>query len=123
MFIHHVYLIANKYVEYKLYSLSLYKQDTVVALQALAKYSTVTFSPLGTIAVNVTSPSRQKYSFTINQQNRLVYQEKELQPPNGTFTLAARGSGCVFVQVSKLQSPLFRCYDGLYQNFTSTDNA
>ncbi|XP_065137471.1 alpha-2-macroglobulin-like protein 1 isoform X2 [Paramisgurnus dabryanus] len=73
-------------------------QDTVVALQALASYSTLTFSPLGTIVVNVTSPTRQKYNFNVNQQNRLVYQEKQLQPPNGTFTLAAKGSGCAFVQ-------------------------
>ncbi|XP_073719633.1 alpha-2-macroglobulin-like protein 1 [Misgurnus anguillicaudatus] len=87
--------LAKKQNAYGGYSSS---QDTVVALQALAKYSTVTFSPLGTIVVNVTSPTRQKYNFSVNQQNRLVYQEKQLQPPNGTFTLAARGSGCAFVQ-------------------------
>ncbi|KAA0701893.1 Alpha-2-macroglobulin-like protein 1 [Triplophysa tibetana] len=73
-------------------------QDTVVALQALAKYSAVTYSPTGTVVVNVTSPSNQKYNFTVNQTNRLLYQERQLQPPTGNFTLAARGQGCVFVQ-------------------------
>ncbi|XP_056612696.1 alpha-2-macroglobulin-like protein 1 [Triplophysa dalaica] len=75
-------------------------QDTVVALQALAKYSAATYSPTGTVVVGVTSPSRQKYDFTINQQNRLLYQEKQLQPPTGNFTLAAQGKGCALVQFS-----------------------
>ncbi|XP_056612697.1 alpha-2-macroglobulin-like protein 1 [Triplophysa dalaica] len=73
-------------------------QDTVVALQALAKYSAITYSPTGTVVVNVTSPSNQKYNFTVNQRNRLLYQERQLQPPTGNFTIAAQGQGCVFVQ-------------------------
>ncbi|KAI7800412.1 putative alpha-2-macroglobulin-like protein 1, partial [Triplophysa rosa] len=73
-------------------------QDTVVALQALAKYSAATYSPTGTVVVNVTSPSNQNYNFIVNQRNRLLYQARQLQPPTGNFTLAARGQGCVFVQ-------------------------
>ncbi|KAI7792335.1 alpha-2-macroglobulin-like protein 1 [Triplophysa rosa] len=73
-------------------------QDTVVALHALAKYSAATYSPTGTVVVNVTSPSNQKYNFIVNQSNRLLYQERQLQPPTGNFTLATRGQGCVFVQ-------------------------
>ncbi|KAI7800728.1 putative alpha-2-macroglobulin-like protein 1 [Triplophysa rosa] len=89
-------------------------QDTVVALQALAKYSAATYSPTGTVVVSVTSPSRQKYNFTINQQNRLLYQERQLQPPTGNFTLAARGQGCAFVQLHVLQ-PRSECYFSLRQ--------
>ncbi|XP_056594100.1 alpha-2-macroglobulin-like protein 1 [Triplophysa dalaica] len=75
-------------------------QDTVVALQALAKYSAATYSPTGSVVVNVTSPSSQKYNFIVNQSNRLLYQERPLLPPTGSFTVATRGQGCVFVQFS-----------------------
>ncbi|KAI7800456.1 putative alpha-2-macroglobulin-like protein 1, partial [Triplophysa rosa] len=73
-------------------------QDTVVALQALAKYSAATYSPTGTVVVSVTSPSNQKYNFIVYQRNRLLYQERQLQPPLGNFSLATQGQGCVFVQ-------------------------
>ncbi|KTF90376.1 hypothetical protein cypCar_00011266 [Cyprinus carpio] len=56
-------------------------QDTVVALQALAKYSAAIYNPEGSITVTVTSPSGQKNQFTVNQNNRLLYQEKRY---NGT---------------------------------------
>ncbi|KAA0701892.1 Alpha-1-macroglobulin [Triplophysa tibetana] len=68
--------------------------------QALAKYNAATYSPTGTVIIRVTSPSKQKYDFTINQQNRLLYQERQLQPPTGNFTLAAQGKGCALVQFS-----------------------
>ncbi|XP_073673369.1 alpha-2-macroglobulin-like protein 1 [Garra rufa] len=73
-------------------------QDTVVALQALAKYSAATYNPEGTITVTVTSPSGQRNQFTVNQNNRLLYQEKQLQEATGTYKLNTEGKGCVFVQ-------------------------
>ncbi|XP_048015827.1 alpha-2-macroglobulin-like protein 1 [Megalobrama amblycephala] len=73
-------------------------QDTVVALQALAKYSAATYNPEGSITVSVTSPSGQKNQFTVNRNNRLLYQEKQLEPSTGTYKLRAEGKGCVFVQ-------------------------
>ncbi|XP_067221217.1 alpha-2-macroglobulin-like protein 1 [Chanodichthys erythropterus] len=73
-------------------------QDTVVALQALAKYSAATYNPEGSITVTVTSPSGQKNQFTVNRNNRLLYQEKQLQPSTGIYKLRAEGKGCVFVQ-------------------------
>ncbi|TTQ23542.1 Alpha-2-macroglobulin-like protein 1 [Bagarius yarrelli] len=73
-------------------------QDTVVALQALAKYSQATYSPAGNITVTVTSPSGQRYTFSINQSNRLLYQEKELQEVPGAYSIKADGKGCVYVQ-------------------------
>lgn len=73
-------------------------QDTVVALQALAKYSAATYNPEGSITVTVTSPSGQKNQFTVNRNNRLLYQEKQLQQTTGTYKLRAEGKGCVFVQ-------------------------
>ncbi|RXN27647.1 alpha-2-macroglobulin 1 [Labeo rohita] len=73
-------------------------QDTVVALQALAKYSTATYNPEGSITVTVTSPSGQRNQFTVNRNNRLLYQEKQLQEATGSYKLRAEGAGCVFVQ-------------------------
>ncbi len=82
--------------------LSLCEQDTVVALQALAKYSAAIYNPEGSITVTVTSPSGQRNQFTVNRNNRLLYQEKQLQEAMGTYKLRAKGRGCVFVQVCAL---------------------
>ena len=76
-------------------------QDTVVALQALAKYSAATYSPASTVAVTVTAPSGQKTSFTINQSNRLLVQESSLQAVPADYKVRAEGQGCVLVQVSQ----------------------
>ncbi|GAA6075463.1 alpha-2-macroglobulin-like protein 1, partial [Tachysurus ichikawai] len=73
-------------------------QDTVVALQALAKYSLVTYSPAGSVNVTVTSPSGLINTFTINQSNRLLYQERALQEVPGDYNVKAKGKGCVYVQ-------------------------
>ncbi|XP_060736637.1 alpha-2-macroglobulin-like protein 1 isoform X2 [Tachysurus vachellii] len=73
-------------------------QDTVVALQALAKYGFATYSPAGSVTVTITSPSGQIITFTINQSNRLLYQERELQEVPGDYNVKAKGKGCVYVQ-------------------------
>ncbi|GAA6085348.1 alpha-2-macroglobulin-like protein 1 [Tachysurus ichikawai] len=73
-------------------------QDTVVALQALTKYSYATYSPAGSVTVTVTSPSGLINTFTINQSNRLLYQERALQEVPGDYNVKAKGKGCVYVQ-------------------------
>ncbi|XP_060786640.1 alpha-2-macroglobulin-like protein 1 [Neoarius graeffei] len=74
-------------------------QDTVVALQALAKYSTATYSPEGDITVTITSPS-EVITFTVTRSNRLLYQESQLQEVPGDYKIKAEGKGCVYVQFS-----------------------
>ncbi|XP_029028278.1 alpha-2-macroglobulin-like [Betta splendens] len=74
-------------------------QDTVVALQALALYSTLVFSPTGSSTVTVQSPSGQ-LTFDVNQNNKLLYQEKKLQPTSGIYSLTAKGNKCASVQIS-----------------------
>uniref|UniRef100_A0AAR2L5D0 Alpha-macroglobulin-like TED domain-containing protein n=1 Tax=Pygocentrus nattereri TaxID=42514 RepID=A0AAR2L5D0_PYGNA len=74
-------------------------QDTVVALQALAKYSAATYLLTGTVVVTVTGPSPPKI-FTVSQSNRLLLQESSLQVVPGDYTVKAEGKGCVFAQVS-----------------------
>ncbi|XP_058245373.1 alpha-2-macroglobulin-like protein 1 [Hemibagrus wyckioides] len=73
-------------------------QDTVVALQALAKYSLATYSPAETVTVTITSPSELINTFTITQRNRLLYQETQLQEVPGDYDVTAEGKGCVYVQ-------------------------
>ncbi|XP_053536530.1 alpha-2-macroglobulin [Ictalurus punctatus] len=76
-------------------------QDTVVALQALAKYSLATYSPAGAVTVTIKSLSGVIKKFTINQSNRLLYQESQLQKVPGDYKVKAKGKGCVYVQLKK----------------------
>ncbi|XP_041662781.1 alpha-2-macroglobulin-P-like [Cheilinus undulatus] len=75
-------------------------QDTVVALQALAKYGSATYSGKGTVLVTVTSAKGNKNKFTVDETNRLLYQDKALRDVPGKFTVKAEGKGCVLVQIS-----------------------
>ncbi|XP_053177575.1 alpha-2-macroglobulin-like [Scomber japonicus] len=74
-------------------------QDTVVALQALALYSTLVFSPEGSSTVTVQSPSSQM-TFDVNQHNKLLYQEKTLQDVTGKYSLEVKGTTCAAMQIS-----------------------
>uniref|UniRef100_A0A8C9QWU6 Alpha-2-macroglobulin-like n=1 Tax=Scleropages formosus TaxID=113540 RepID=A0A8C9QWU6_SCLFO len=74
-------------------------QDTVVALQALSLYSSATFSPEGDTTVTVTSGGGYKQEFKLNQHNRFLYQEEELEVP-GDYSIKAEGKGCALVQIT-----------------------
>ncbi|XP_030601186.1 alpha-2-macroglobulin-like isoform X2 [Archocentrus centrarchus] len=74
-------------------------QDTVVALQALALYSTLVFSPEGSSTVTVQTPSSQ-LTFDVNQDNKLLYQEKTMQDVSGKYSLEVKGTACALVQIS-----------------------
>uniref|UniRef100_A0A668RTJ7 Alpha-2-macroglobulin-like n=1 Tax=Oreochromis aureus TaxID=47969 RepID=A0A668RTJ7_OREAU len=74
-------------------------QDTVVALQALALYSTLAFSPEGWSTVTVQAPSSQ-LTFDVNQSNKLLYQEEALQDVSGKYSLEVKGTACASVQIS-----------------------
>ncbi|KAF3847191.1 hypothetical protein F7725_020219 [Dissostichus mawsoni] len=75
-------------------------QDTVVALQALAFYSALVFSPGGSSSVTVQSPS-DTLTFDVNQNNKLLYQEKLLQDVTGKFSLEVKGTACAAMQISQ----------------------
>uniref|UniRef100_A0A3B3CFP8 Alpha-macroglobulin receptor-binding domain-containing protein n=1 Tax=Oryzias melastigma TaxID=30732 RepID=A0A3B3CFP8_ORYME len=75
-------------------------QDTVVALQALAKYASATYSPEGSTTVTVTSAGGLNKQFTINNENRLLYQEEKLSEIPGEYTIKAEGQSCVLAQIS-----------------------
>ncbi|KAJ8267037.1 hypothetical protein GJAV_G00137590 [Gymnothorax javanicus] len=78
-------------------------QDTVVALQALTLYAAATFSKTGASTVTVmTSMGGYEGSFTtMDEHNRLLYQEEEqLQELPGRYTIKAEGGSCAFVQLT-----------------------
>uniref|UniRef100_A0A3Q3LJ00 Alpha-macroglobulin receptor-binding domain-containing protein n=1 Tax=Mastacembelus armatus TaxID=205130 RepID=A0A3Q3LJ00_9TELE len=66
---------------------------------ALALYSTLVFSPEGSSTVTVQSPSGQ-LTFDVNQNNKLLYQEKMLQDLTGKYSLEVKGTACVSMQLS-----------------------
>ncbi|KAL7848748.1 hypothetical protein SRHO_G00203710 [Serrasalmus rhombeus] len=75
-------------------------QDTVVALQALALYSTKVFSSDGSSTVTVQSADKQSHHFDVNEDNKLLYQERPLQVVPGKYSILVKGSTCVSVQMA-----------------------
>ncbi|NXW56592.1 A2ML1 protein, partial [Eurystomus gularis] len=75
-------------------------QDTVVALQALAKYAALTYGNNGDFMVTVTSPTGTVQDFALNNDNRLVLQQAALHKLPGLYGVRARGQGCALVQVT-----------------------
>ncbi|TTO95313.1 Alpha-2-macroglobulin [Bagarius yarrelli] len=75
-------------------------QDTVVALQALALYATKVFTSDGSSTVTVTSADGHSLNFDVNQNNKLLYQEKSLQDVPGKYSIDVKGSTCVSVQTA-----------------------
>ncbi|XP_041665327.1 alpha-2-macroglobulin-like [Cheilinus undulatus] len=74
-------------------------QDTVVALQALALYSTMVYSSDGSSKVFVKSPSGQ-LEFDISLDNKLLYQEQVLKDVSGEYIVEVTGMVCASVQIS-----------------------
>ncbi|KAM7413699.1 hypothetical protein PAMA_020876 [Pampus argenteus] len=75
-------------------------QDTVVALQALAKYGAATYNAEGSTTVTVTSLGGLNKEFKVDQSNRLLYQEEKLSDIPGEYTITAQGQSCVQAQIS-----------------------
>uniref|UniRef100_A0A3B4E5C7 Alpha-2-macroglobulin-like n=1 Tax=Pygocentrus nattereri TaxID=42514 RepID=A0A3B4E5C7_PYGNA len=82
-------------------------QDTVVALQALALYSTKVFSSDGSSTVTVQSAGKGSLDFDVNQDNKLLYQERPLQDIPGKYSILVKGSTCVSVQVITFNMELY----------------
>ncbi|KTF76815.1 hypothetical protein cypCar_00043012 [Cyprinus carpio] len=74
--------------------------DTVVALQALSLYATKVFNSDGSSTVTVQSVG-DTHHFDVNQDNKLLYQEKQLQNVPAKYSIEVKGSTCVSVQVAQ----------------------
>ncbi|XP_030043085.1 alpha-2-macroglobulin-like protein 1 isoform X2 [Microcaecilia unicolor] len=75
-------------------------QDTVVALQGLAKYASATYSKKGDIAIRVKSKTGFQKEFHVDNSNRLLLQETSLPEIPGEYVVEATGDGCAYVQAS-----------------------
>ncbi|XP_006901820.1 PREDICTED: alpha-2-macroglobulin-like [Elephantulus edwardii] len=77
-------------------------QDTVVALQALAKYEAQIFTKsekTTTVTVKSSSGAFTK-EFQVDNANRLLLQEVQLPQIPGEYSTTVSGSGCVYLQTS-----------------------
>ncbi|XP_031526558.2 alpha-2-macroglobulin-like protein 1 [Vicugna pacos] len=74
-------------------------QDTVVALQALAKYATTAYVPSEGVNLAVKSAQNFQHTFIVQAANRLVLQQETLPSIPGVYTMEASGRGCVYVQL------------------------
>ncbi|XP_075072194.1 alpha-2-macroglobulin-like [Mixophyes fleayi] len=75
-------------------------QDTVVALQALAKYAEVTFTKEGNVNVTISSKTGFLEQFHVDNNNRLLLQRATLPTIPGEYTVTSTGSGCVSVNTA-----------------------
>ena len=83
-------------------------QDTVVALQALAKYASLVYGEGVDLTVDALG-SDLDHTFTINNHNSLLLQQRPITLPNSVgFTI--RGTGCALVQVRALSQCVCRLY-------------
>lgn len=78
-----------------------FPQDTVVALQALAKYATTAYVPSEEVNLAIKSTENFQHTFNVQAANRLVLQQETLPSVPGEYTLEATGQGCVYVQVRR----------------------
>uniref|UniRef100_A0A8C8SH09 Alpha-macroglobulin receptor-binding domain-containing protein n=1 Tax=Pelusios castaneus TaxID=367368 RepID=A0A8C8SH09_9SAUR len=75
-------------------------QDTVVGLQALARYAALTYQEAGGVKVTVTSKEGSQQEFSVDKENQLVLQQASLHDVPGQYTVQAVGNGCVYVQTT-----------------------
>ncbi|XP_077093448.1 alpha-2-macroglobulin-like [Siphateles boraxobius] len=75
-------------------------QDTVVALQALSLYATKVFRSDGSSTVTVQSAG-DTHHIDVNQDNKLLYQERQLQTVPAKYSIEVKGSTCVSVQMAQ----------------------
>ncbi|KAL3238282.1 hypothetical protein MRX96_021960 [Rhipicephalus microplus] len=85
-----------------------YSEVYTVAIQALTQYSSVAFSKNTdlSLTVAVESASPDNLSFQINEQNKLLYQERLLDKSDSyslQASLAPNSVGCAALQVNTLQ--------------------
>ncbi|XP_055972615.1 alpha-2-macroglobulin-like [Sorex fumeus] len=76
-------------------------QDTVVALQALSKYGTATFTRTAKAAqVSIQSSEGFSTKFQVDNNNRLLLQQISLPKVPGEYSMAVTGERCVYLQTS-----------------------
>ncbi|NWX18238.1 OVOS protein, partial [Aegotheles bennettii] len=75
-------------------------QDTVVALQALARYGYLTFSKKSLNTVKVSFMDSPSKTFQVNDKNAFLLQQASLPTIPGNFSVEVNGTGCVYLQTT-----------------------
>ncbi|XP_019345829.1 ovostatin [Alligator mississippiensis] len=75
-------------------------QDTIVAIQALAKYAHLTFSKDGQNTVEIKSKNLSNKVFQVNNKNRFLLQQTSLPSVPGEYRVEVNGNGCVYMQTT-----------------------
>ncbi|XP_043935072.1 alpha-2-macroglobulin-like [Protopterus annectens] len=75
-------------------------QDTVVALQALSKYSGWAFNGKSHVTVSIRSKKNVVENFVVNNNNRLLLQRATLTDIPGNYTAEISGDGCILLQTT-----------------------
>ncbi|XP_025031018.1 alpha-2-macroglobulin-like protein 1 [Python bivittatus] len=73
-------------------------QDTVVALQGLARYAALTYIEIENLKVVVKSSKGFQHEFHVNKKNRLVLQQASLPKNPCQYQGEVSGDGCAYVQ-------------------------
>ncbi|XP_075698852.1 alpha-2-macroglobulin-like protein 1 [Rhinoderma darwinii] len=73
-------------------------QDTVVALQAMAKFASLTSTQAAELTVDVTTVNGFHRRFQIDNSNRLLLQKEPLPEIPGEYTVTVSGTGTVIMQ-------------------------
>ncbi|XP_006875546.1 PREDICTED: ovostatin-like [Chrysochloris asiatica] len=74
-------------------------KDTVVALQALTLFQSLTFSKSRQNSALIFSDQAFYMGFHVNNENRLLLQQIPLPTTNSNYKVEVNGYGCVYVQV------------------------
>ncbi|XP_074650353.1 pregnancy zone protein-like [Tubulanus polymorphus] len=74
-------------------------QDTVIALQALAKYGIKISTASLSLMITVQGQKSAKHDFTISTGNRLLLQKQEISIPD-ELMVSASGTGCALLQAN-----------------------
>ncbi|KAM8924711.1 alpha-2-macroglobulin-like protein 1 [Pelodytes ibericus] len=76
-------------------------QDTVVALQALTKFGSLSFSKAGNLTVTVSTEEGFRHQVKVNEENRLVMQKAMLPHIPGKYKVSVTGTGSVYIQITQ----------------------
>ncbi|KAH0628649.1 hypothetical protein JD844_010037 [Phrynosoma platyrhinos] len=75
-------------------------QDTVVGMQALAKYAGLTYREIEDLKVVVKSGEGFQHEFHVNKKNQLVLQQAPLPDVPAQYKVEVSGNGCAYVQTT-----------------------
>uniref|UniRef100_A0A672NQ86 Alpha-2-macroglobulin-like protein 1 n=1 Tax=Sinocyclocheilus grahami TaxID=75366 RepID=A0A672NQ86_SINGR len=77
-----------------------YFNGTPIARKAVYLLDVFSLEGSNTVTVQSSSVAGELYNFNVNRDNRLLYQEKPLKNVPGRYSVRAKGSTCVSVQVA-----------------------